>query len=240
MAFFEKKLEKHFGRLKKRIKKDKDEFSEKGYCYSSAKYVVNLFAGNKAKPIKQQIGININRFFREYKYKTIYKYDIFQNFFQQEKNPKHSIFYISLSNSPFKKHDNPNGHFMVIEKISDGKLTFWRTYHSYLWQFNLHHWVGNDDWPQSPKPWFTSSENIKLFNSFGNGKLLTVNQIQDFIEDEIYDFSKLELHYYLNIKEFRMANSYSLLSEKMQQNLPKDDKVSDKNPSVPPNSMFLN
>jgi hypothetical protein len=102
---------------------------------------------------------------------------------------------------------------MVIEKISNGNLTFWRTYHSCMFIFNLNHWVGNGYGPKLP-----SKNSRDMCNKFGHGKLLNDKQVEELLKKMTAFFIPSETDYYLYIKKFNVAKPYSLFPIKQDSN----------------------
>lgn len=154
-----------FTKLKERVANSR--FRKVTHCFSSANFMVDLFAGKSAPKMGFDYLDNL-AFFNKEEDKPTYSSAVVQQLFEQSSVPEHVIFHI----------DHPRDmHAYVVEKISDGKTTEYRIHQSWLGLFTLGQWLGIDEWPSNLKDY----SNYK----YGQGNLLTRSEVTEFIQSTL-------------------------------------------------------
>jgi hypothetical protein len=132
------------------------------YCFDSASFIVRILTGHEL--IKNQ-KIAPKDFFGEMK--SSENLGVTQLFSPASKS-EHLIFHIV----------HGRAHAFVVEKMSDGKTTFWRVYQSQMGEFSLAEWMGIDKWKLSAEKSYT-----KQFKLCGEGrKISDASQLRDCIQ----------------------------------------------------------
>lgn len=104
--------------------------------------------------------------------------------------PEHCIFYV-LTNGP---------HAFVVEKVSDGRTTWWRIYQSWYGTFTMTEWLGSAPW----RIHTTDTTMTKLYNYYGQGKKLNHGDLHAFI-NYLWVLQGYQPHFY--IRQFRLDST---------------------------------
>jgi hypothetical protein len=181
------------------------EMEERSECGLSSGYIVQLFTGledpwQRYNDLLEKIASGQHFLLTQHEY-----FDSYNNFFKQKENAYENI----VANQLFADAKKPEhliffvvfftgGHTFVIEKLSDGKLTWWRIYESWYKQHTLGQWVGIDAWKENVPKIVT-----ELFNMYGLGKKIIKKELILEFFKKIYDNLTKDLKVRKELKETR-------------------------------------
>jgi transcription termination factor NusB len=159
-----------------------EEFAEKTECSRAAEYIIELFTGvknirndfeNILKKIlaKQSVSLSSDEYLGSFdnflaKKGKIYTQELAKKLLTKSEKPEHLLFYVV---------EFGGAHVFIIEKMSDGKDTWWRIYQSWFIQHTLAQWLGIDTWE------FTDLPVDEWYETYGKGKKLNEKEILKFI-----------------------------------------------------------
>lgn len=192
--------------------KAEQEFADETQCFDTAKMLLKLVVPEIDTPSdKLRIGysqlvpknnqdiasdqtyyqlLNLNE--NDPHFHSLFGNKIFTQLFEPSTEALQQLYNFKIKikcSDPLMKRDQRciQLHDFIIEKVSDGKTTYWSLYQSWLMIYSLHEWLGIREGIFN-RPEFQKNQtvvlNTKLFNLYGQGQAITdLEQVKSVIKE---------------------------------------------------------